>query len=119
MRGLPYRFATKMWYYFHIPPMLVTCHFPLVCLKLLTRIIFGEEYKLWSSFAFFGTCVVCGYLYLLLYQAVINCVTGQGFRNKILKVENEHLLAEQEHSRLRKLLDQERNKVSNDHLMLD
>jgi hypothetical protein len=54
-----------------------------------------------------------------LYQIVVNRVTGQDVRNKLLEVEKEKLLAEQECISLQNLVEQERNKVSNNHLMLD
>jgi hypothetical protein len=47
--SLPFRFSNQKFLYISQLPVRVTCSAPIILLDLITVIIFGEEYNLWSS----------------------------------------------------------------------
>jgi len=60
----PSGFPTRILYAFLIPHMCATCHIHLIFLDLITRIIFKEVYKLWSSSlcSFLQSSAICSVL---------------------------------------------------------
>jgi hypothetical protein len=57
-------------------------------------------------------------LHIIALLGFLNRVTGLDFYNRLTKVEKEKLLAEQECRNLRTALEQGRDKVGNNHVLL-
>jgi hypothetical protein len=55
----PSRFPTKTLYVFHLSPICVTSPAHLIRFNLIIIVIFGEEYKLWSSWSWNFSAASC------------------------------------------------------------